>query len=159
MSETGRCRVHVPEGATPKDGPSARRRHSYRDRLRDGRHSGAPRPRHDRRNHAARPRVADRRSQGEAARGLAWGIKTVLIPEENAKDLVENRGQHQEWARDRSGVRTENSILIDHVTEPPNVSGDDRAALFLPGPARLAVCTENSDSDVVVMQTTEERMW
>jgi hypothetical protein len=21
MSETGRCRVHVPEGATPKDGP------------------------------------------------------------------------------------------------------------------------------------------
>ena len=33
--------------------------------------------------------MADRRSQGEAARGLAWGIKTVLIPEENAKDLVE----------------------------------------------------------------------
>jgi ATP-dependent Lon protease len=43
---------------------------------------------------------------------LRGGIKTVLIPEENAKDLVENRGQHQEWARDRSGVRTENSILI-----------------------------------------------
>jgi len=57
MSETGRCRVHVPEGATPKDGLSARRRHGHRDRLRDDRHSGAPRPRHDRRNHAARPRV------------------------------------------------------------------------------------------------------
>jgi predicted ATP-dependent protease len=48
---------------------------------------------------------------------LRGGIKTVLIPEENAKDLVENRGQHQEWARDRSGVRTENSILIDYMTE------------------------------------------
>ena len=43
----------------------------------------------DQRDYAARPRVASRRSQGEAARGLAWGIKTVLIPEENAKDLVE----------------------------------------------------------------------
>jgi ATP-dependent Lon protease len=35
MSETGRCRVHVPEGATPKDGLSARRRHGHRNRLRD----------------------------------------------------------------------------------------------------------------------------
>jgi hypothetical protein len=28
----------------PEGRPSARRRHGYRDRLRDGRHSGAPRP-------------------------------------------------------------------------------------------------------------------
>jgi ATP-dependent Lon protease len=33
--------------------------------------------------------VADHRSQEETSRGLAWGLKTVLIPEENAKDLVE----------------------------------------------------------------------
>ena len=33
--------------------------------------------------------MADRRSQGEAARRLRGGIKTVLIPEENAKDLIE----------------------------------------------------------------------
>ena len=69
---------------------------------------------------------------------LRGGIKTVLIPEENAKDLVENRGQHQEWARDRSGVCTENSILIDYMTESPNVSGDDRSAILLPDAVRLA---------------------
>jgi hypothetical protein len=45
---------------------------------------------------------------------------------------------------------TENSILIDYVTESPNVSDDDRAALanitsddrsavLLPDPVRLAV--------------------
>ena len=50
-----------------------RRRHGHRDRLGDDRYSGAPRRCHDRRDYPARPRVADRRSQGEAARGLAWG--------------------------------------------------------------------------------------
>jgi hypothetical protein len=39
-------------------------------------------------------------------------------------------------------VCTENSILIDYVTESPNVSGDDLAALFLPGPVRLALQVE-----------------
>ena len=73
MSETGRCRVHVPEGATPKDGPSARRR---------------------------LPRLSPR------------------------------------WPAFR--VRTENSILIDYMTESPNVSGDDRSAILLPDAVRLA---------------------
>ena len=36
-------------------------------------------------------------------------------------------------------VRTENSVRIDYVTESPNVSGDDRAALLLPDPVRLAI--------------------
>ena len=31
------------------------------------------------------------------------GIKTVLIPEENVKDLAGDPGQHQEPARDRAG--------------------------------------------------------
>ena len=34
-------------------------------------------------------------------------------------------------------VRTENSILIDYMTESPNVSGDDRSAI-LPDAVRLA---------------------
>jgi hypothetical protein len=37
----------------------------------------------------ARPGAADWRAQGEAVRRSACGIKTVLIPEQNAKDLVE----------------------------------------------------------------------
>jgi hypothetical protein len=42
----------------------------------------------------------------------------------------------------RSSVCTENSILIDYVTESPNVTGDDRSVMFLPGPVRLAVQVE-----------------
>jgi ATP-dependent Lon protease len=79
--------VHVPEGATPEGRTLRRRRHGHRDRLGDGRLTGAPRPRYDWRDHAARPRVADRRSQLPAA--LRGSIKTMLIPEENAKDVVE----------------------------------------------------------------------
>src|SRR6266516_7481822 len=39
-------------------------------------------------------------------------------------------------------VRTENLIPFDCVTESPNVNGDDRAALLLPDPVRLAVKVE-----------------
>jgi ATP-dependent Lon protease len=51
--------------------PLGRRRHGHRDHLGADRHPGPPRRRHDRRGHAARPGAADRRAQGEAARGAA----------------------------------------------------------------------------------------
>src|SRR6266436_10306373 len=44
--------------------------------------------------------------------------------------------------RARTAVCTENSILIDYVTESPNVSGDDRSVMLLPDPVHLAVQVE-----------------
>jgi hypothetical protein len=41
-------------------------------------------------------------------------------------------------------VCTENSILIDYVTESPNLSGDDLAALLFPDPVRVTVQVEES---------------
>ena len=39
-------------------------------------------------------------------------------------------------------VCTENSVLIDYVTESPNVTGDDRSVTLLPDPVGLAVQVE-----------------
>ena len=96
--------VHVPEGATPKDGPSAgvamvtaivsvmtgipvRRDVAMTGEI------------------TLRGRVLPIGGLKEkllaAARG---GMKTVLIPEENAKDLVEISETHQEGPRDHSGL-------------------------------------------------------
>ena len=58
-----------------------------------------------------------------------------------------------------SPVCTENSILIDYVIETPNVSGNDRAALLLADPVRLAVqATSTRDTDVLVAVAAYDRM-
>ena len=65
--------LHVPSGATPKDGPE--RRHHDGDRADVARH-GPPCAlghRHDRRDHAHRAGAADRRAEGEVAGRSARG--------------------------------------------------------------------------------------
>jgi hypothetical protein len=52
------------------------------------------------------------------------------------------RGEAQARGLPLPRVYTENSILIDYVTESPNFNADDRAALLLPDPVRLAVQVE-----------------
>ena len=44
--------------------------------------------------------------------------------------------------KSKGRVCTENFVRIDYVTESPNVSGDDRSVLPLPGPVGLAVQVE-----------------
>ena len=65
-----------------------------------------------------------------------------------ASDLVE-RGHEPEMTRAiaRALVCTESLILIDYVTESPNVNGDDRALLPFPDPVRLAVQVEEPTWD------------
>ena len=88
--ETVDIHVHVPEGATPKDGPSAgvAMVTSIVSVL-----TGIPvqeRHRHDRRGHAARQCACQSAGLKEKLlAALRGGIKTVLIPQENEKDLTE----------------------------------------------------------------------
>ncbi len=58
--------VHVPEGATPKDGRSALRGHGGGDDQRADRHCHPQGCGDDGRGHAPRPGAADRRPEGEA---------------------------------------------------------------------------------------------
>ena len=61
--------VHIPAGATPKDGPVGGHRDRHGDRERADRDSGPRRRGDDRRDHAARPRAGDRWPEGEGGRG------------------------------------------------------------------------------------------
>jgi ATP-dependent Lon protease len=100
--------VHVPEGATPKDGPSAGVGDGDRDRLDHDRHSRPHGCRHDRRDHAARQVLP------------IGGLKEKLLAAaaRRHQDGADPRGQRQGSGGD-SGQREE-----QHGDHP-------RASLFL----------------------------
>ena len=103
MFEKNDIHVHVPEGATPKDGPSAgvAMVTAIISVL-----TGIP----VRKDVAMTGEITLRGRvlpigglKEKLLAALRGGIKTVLIPEENVKDLAEIRRRDQEQARDHSG--------------------------------------------------------
>src|SRR5271166_1430551 len=108
--------VHVPEGETPKDGPSA----------------GVAMVTAIVSVMTGIPVRRDLAMTGEITlRGRVWPIAGL-----KEKLLAALRGGI------KTVVCTENLVRIDYVTESPNVSGDDRAVQPPPDPVRLAAQVE-----------------
>jgi ATP-dependent Lon protease len=94
--------IHLPEGATPKDGPSAGIAICTPGVGAD-RHPGALRRRHDRRDHLRGEVLPIGGLKEKLLAAHRGGIKKVLIPEENVKDSGGDSRQYQESSGDSAG--------------------------------------------------------
>ena len=90
--------------------PVGRRRHGDRDHLDPDRHPGPPRRRDDRRGDPARPGAADRRPQGEIARGAARRHHQGADPGREREGSGRDPGDDH-----RTGSRSSPSAHVDEV--------------------------------------------
>jgi len=81
--------VHVPEGAIPKDGPSAGITMATAIASAPEPYSGAARHRHDRRDHPARQVLPIGGLKEKLLAAHRAGIMEVLLPADNEKDLAD----------------------------------------------------------------------
>ena len=81
-----------------------RRRHGGRHHLGAHRHPDPQGPRHDRRDHPARPGAADRRPEGEAARGAALGRQDGADPAREREGPGRGAGEREGGAGDHPGL-------------------------------------------------------
>ena len=104
MFEKRDIHIHVPDGATPKDGPSAgaAMTTAFVSAL-----TGIPvqgRRGDDRRDHAARRSHRHRRPEGKAARRAPWRRAHRADPRGERQGPAGHPGERQEQPRDRAGA-------------------------------------------------------
>ena len=116
--------------------PVGRHRHGHRDHLDADRHPGPPRRRDDRRGHAARPGAADRRPQGETARGAARRHHQGADPGREREGSRRDPGQRSSEGLEIVPVGHVDEVLADALATPVVpiewTEADDLAAVPVP---------------------------
>ena len=86
---TNRAYIFTSPGRDPQGRSVGRRGNGHGAGFDVHPHARAQRHGHDRRDHAYRAGAADRRPEGKSARRARAGIRRVILPADNAKDLRE----------------------------------------------------------------------